>query len=623
MQILNSNTVVVFSNTELKEVLESENGYNYIFFGNNIILEEEITINSAKENVVINGTYLDVRYTYIVNNVDTNCVINAKLENKKVTVKNLDIVCTSEFGVIKFPALSEYKNTMLEYINIKFNGVQFGYNPYGKLKIIDCIVTIEDTNGISAQEAGEAAEVEIGGNTTITSNAKSFGLFFFQTGIQSPAFKVLANSRVNLRNETKEFMQGTNALDFKILHDADVTLVTGNGFASYTIHGARDVLIDERASFTFIENKHQRIPMWTIYGTLTVNEGATFQVINTYDNTPSDNYNLHFKGNNCKIILNNPHSFVLYTKNANVLYTNNPLKYTFNVSRINMWPNATQFSSAGDIYNLPDYLWYKDDGLINIWGTVTATDTSITSHNFTEKELSKISSLNDFAFQSRKQFSIGERIFNIHPITNVSDSISGYTQAFAEILIKYNDVVEVIAADENGFFEHFIETSISDNTEIEIISCVANSFIYSTRIFNTPHKGELNILEASNSATFLLSPISMTPVILPKKNQSMIKIVDSRQVGSEWKLYVRLVSPMSSQNGFILNNAVIFKKFNNEVVTLNDKPTLVFSGNNNNGNVELYNLVWSTEKGILLNLENNALEVNEEYIAKIIWNIEE
>lgn len=124
-------------------------------------------------------------------------------------------------------------------------------------------------------------------------------------------------------------MNGTNKLNFTILHDTKVHLTTGNGFSSTTVHGANNVLIDERASFIFIEKNHQRVPMWAIFGSLTMKEDSELQIINSYANTPSDNYNIHFKGSDCKIILDNPKKFTIYTKNANVIYTNNPL--TFNI----------------------------------------------------------------------------------------------------------------------------------------------------------------------------------------------------------------------------------------------------------------------------------------------------
>ncbi len=48
MEIIDKNTVVIFTSTELKDVLQNDNEYNYIFLGANITLESGIKINSKK-----------------------------------------------------------------------------------------------------------------------------------------------------------------------------------------------------------------------------------------------------------------------------------------------------------------------------------------------------------------------------------------------------------------------------------------------------------------------------------------------------------------------------------------------------------------------------------------------
>ena len=85
-------------------------------------------------------------------------------------------------------------------------------------------------------------------------------------------------------------MSGTNKLNFTILHDTSVHLTTGNGVAKLADYGVNNVLIDERASFKFLEKSHERIPMWAIFGSLTMKEASTLQIINSYNNTPSDNF---------------------------------------------------------------------------------------------------------------------------------------------------------------------------------------------------------------------------------------------------------------------------------------------------------------------------------------------
>ena len=89
-------------------------------------------------------------------------------------------------------------------------------------------------------------------------------------------------------------MNGTNRLDLTIGHGAELLLTTGNGFAKTTTHGARNVLIEEKSTFTFIEKSHQRIPMWNIFGNLIVKEGTSVSILNTFMTTPTDNYNIYF-----------------------------------------------------------------------------------------------------------------------------------------------------------------------------------------------------------------------------------------------------------------------------------------------------------------------------------------
>lgn len=623
MQILNSNTVVVSSFSELREVLENDNLYNYVYFDGDILFEESFTINENKKSITIDGTYQDIDHIYIVDMVGESNVIYATSKLKNVTIKNLEVTSCNIYGIISFPASSECNDSVLEYINVKYDGVQLGYNPQGKVRILDSIITLEETDGVAAQEVAEASFVEIGGNVTITNSSNSYSAFNFAGGVIDSYFKILPYSKVSITSKNKEFMRGTTNLDFKVMHDAELNLITNNGFGSTSFQGANNVLIDERATFSFIENGHQRVPMWNIYGTLTINEGANFYVINTYVDTPTDNYNIHFRGENCKLILNKPNSVILYTPNANAIYTNNEMDFTLKVNRINKWTTSTEFTSAGDINNLPDFSWYKDDDYVEITGTFTSTDTNIDTHNFTEEDLKSLPLLTDFMFQNSRQFSIGLGKMNIHPVDNTSNALTGHTLAFADVLVKYDQKEEFVVADENGRFELTLADNIPDNTTIQIISCVAGTFIYTTREITVPHTGELSIIEEVNHIVFDLSLVAGMEKMLPKKAETVIRVVDSRLDGSEWKMYVKLAKPMTSENGFELVNAIVFKDFNDNISVVNDLPILVFTGENNGGNVLVSKVTWSTEKGILLDLENNALEVNEEYMASLLWNIEE
>lgn len=624
MKVLDSKTVVVSNSDELKEILEEDNTYSYIYLDSDITLTEGITINQDKNRIIIDGTYDNVRHTLtgLDSSESTDTIIVSSIEGK-YTFQNIDMVGSNLYGMIYVPSNSIYANLITEFINIKFNGVELSYNPYGVVIIMDSNITTEDTNEKTAQRVCDANKIEIGGKTTIYSTAVHAVLFSFLTTTLDPSITFLPNSRVTITTELREFMNGTTRLGFYVLHDANVYISTGNGFAAYTFHGTNNVLIDERASLTFLETKHQRVPMWVIYGVLTVNEEASVSIINTYASTPSDNYNIRFKGTANKIILNNPKSFVMYSKNANVMYTENPLEFSFNVSRANFWVDSTDVLVAGSISNIPDFSYYKEDELMMINGTFTTTETTVTSHNFTEEELKTIPDISNFSFINRKQFSVDNSYLTIYPINNTSQAIMGYTENLSEILIKYDGNEINVNVESDGSFSYPLDNVIPDNTNIEITSCVPTSFIYETRKLVTPHNGELTLVKGSNNVPFTLNPINLSPVILPKTSDTALIIVDSRINSSEFKVYVKLLKQMESETGKVLTDAVIFKNLGDSISTLNENNLLVYTGENNEGTNKITTVTWSTDKGILLSLENNALEINEEYNAKVVWTIEE
>ena len=376
MQVIDENTVVVTTSEELNKVLSEQNNYTYIYLGNDITMSSGLVINNTKEKIIIDGTYNNTKYTY-TNNLNTEGeVIKVSTTNKRIILKNMNIISSHGYGVIYVPSHPNYSNVVVEYNNINFRGVELSCNYYGTTKIIDSIIEVADTNNISAQRVCDSNRILIEGNTTITSTSSTNTIFFFNDVIPS-LVKIIPNSRVTITTD-RELMNGTNRLDLTIGHGAELLLTTGNGFAKTTTHGARNVLIEEKSTFTFIEKSHQRIPMWNIFGNLIVKEGTSVSILNTFMTTPTDNYNIYFKGNNQKIIIDNPKYIKIYTKKANIWYTNNPVEYTFKISRINMWSEAKDYTSACDLEDIPPLYWYKDNYPLEIKGIFDKDTTTIT-----------------------------------------------------------------------------------------------------------------------------------------------------------------------------------------------------------------------------------------------------
>lgn len=606
------------TNDELKQVISEDNNYDYIYLGNDIIATEGFIINSNKSKLTIDGTYNDKKYTYTNNLSLEENAIKASTTNKKIVLKNMNIVCSNGYGVIYVVSHPNYSNVLVEYNNVNFSGIELSQNYYGTTKIVDSIIEIKDVNNVPAQRACNSNRILIDGNTTISNTSTTNTIFFFNDVIPS-LVKIMPNSRVNI-STPKEFMNGTNRLDLTIGHGAEFLLTTGNGFSITTTHGARNVLVEEMADFTFIENSHQRVPMWSVFGDFIVKEGASVSILNTYMTTPTDNYNIYFKGTNQKFILDNPRNVNIYTKNANIVYTNNPVNFIFKFTRINMWIYALDYASACTLDDTPAFYWYKENSLAQISGVFNKDTTTVESHNFTDEQLNLLSDINNFSFQNKKILTMGLLKINVHPITSTSDSISGHTIPLANVKIEYEDKSIKALADENGLFEAKVDTVIPNNTVIKITSCLNGCF--TERKVTTPFNGELTLFKVTQNIAFSMIPTSINPIILPKQKENIVTVIDSRLNSTNWKLYINYTNPMMEVSGKVLIDSLIFKKFNNEEIDLKTNKKLIFESSDNGGNVNVSNVTFSIDKGLFLKPSKDLLE-GEDYSTKIIWSVEE
>ena len=606
------------TNDELKQVISEDNNYDYIYLGNDIIATEGFIINSNKSKLTIDGTYNGKKYTYTNNLSLEENAIKASTTNKKIVLKNMNIVCSNGYGVIYVVSHPNYSNVLVEYNNVNFSGIELSQNYYGTTKIVDSIIEIKDVNNVPAQRACNSNRILIDGNTTISNTSTTNTIFFFNDVIPS-LVKIMPNSRVNI-STPKEFMNGTNRLDLTIGHGAEFLLTTGNGFSITTTHGARNVLVEEMADFTFIENSHQRVPMWSVFGDFIVKEGASVSILNTYMTTPTDNYNIYFKGTNQKFILDNPRNVNIYTKNANIVYTNNPVNFIFKFTRINMWIYALDYTSACTLDDTPAFYWYKENSLAQISGVFNKDTTTVESHNFTDEQLNLLSDINNFSFQNKKILTMGLLKINVHPITSTSDSISGHTIPLANVKIEYEDKSIKALADENGLFEAKVDTVIPNNTVVKITSCLNGCF--TERKVTTPFNGELTLFKVTQNIAFSMIPTSINPIILPKQNANIVTVIDSRLNSTNWKLYINYINPMMEVSGKVLIDSLIFKKFNNEEIDLKTNKKLIFESSDSGGNVNVSSVTFSIDKGLFLKPSKDLLE-GEDYSTKIIWSVEE
>lgn len=617
MIVLDETTVVVFTYQELKTVLEGNNLYNYIYFGNNIKLTSGINISSTKKNLTIDGTYNNVTYTFEdVNSSTTSNTISINSTNaNKITVKNVNIVGHNYYGIIYVPDSNTYQNVIIEYNNISYTGPQISFHPSGLTRFINCNIII------NSQEIAECNRIEIGGTTTINHTSTSDSAFWFR-GSNQPYFKILENSIVNITITNRELFYGVNNLEFSVLSGATFILNSALGMA-YGSYGTGNVLLDKNSTTKITQTKkNSSYPTWYCNGIFNINENASFYIINNYANISSNNYNIYFRTTSAALNINNPKEIVLYNEKANIIYSNSTIPFNITLNRINIWNVANKLDTAGSIDNLPNYSWYKSSGLFNITGNITNTTTNVITNDFSQDDLNKLPSLNNFMFQ-KPVISVGKINLTLCSVSDESLNLCGYTVLNADVLISYLNNNDIVSANTDGYFSYNLTSPLSLGTNIKYIANKKNSFIYETREIQVKYSGELVLTNAPEKIQFKLSPISSLPILCPRLEDIKIIITDSRLESTNWKLYAKINHNLTSSNGYILTDSLVYVNDNKTVDILSNTPLLIYQGVNNQGETKITTISWEEDKGILLRIENEPIENNETYEAEITWILEE
>lgn len=621
MKVINESTVVVYTSSELKTALENDNGYTYVYLGNNITLETGIKISNSKVNLTIDGTYDGITYQFEdKKTLSSGDTITASFPTiLKVTVCNMKIIGYNYYGVIYVPESSVYKNIIVEYNNITYTGPQISFHPTGLTRFIDVNITIQDNTLTVGNEVAECNQIEIGGTSTILHSSKSNSAFWFRNSDCS--LKILSNAIVEFTSTYRELFYGVSNLTFSILSNASFTVTSNNGMA-YNNFGTLDTILFPNADFTIKQTaRNGGYATWYSYGSITLNENASLSIINDYSNIATSNYNIYFS-NNSSFILNNPKKVILYNEKANVIYTPSAIPFDFSFSRVNLFTSVINREEAITTATLPTYAWYKETGTSNIVGTFSNTSAKINSNNYTEEELANLPDINNFIFANKKIFSIGDFFFRIDAITDTDTKMSGVTLPLASILISYQDVNTVVNASDSGIFTYSYPDTLPIGTVITFQVKEHNSLLYHTKVIQIVYSGELLLESASKIVNFKLVPISLNPILCPRSSELVVNVIDSRVTSTDWKLYASIKHDLISPQEVTLKDSLVYKDDTGKITVLSSTPTLVYTGKKNDGSTLNTSVTWKDDEGILLMITDKLIN-GMEYETNIIWTVEE
>ena len=609
MKIIDEKTVVVLTSDELKNVLENNNTYTYIYLGENIVLTSGIKISSTKPNIIIDGTYENIRHTLedkkSLSASDTIYVTTGTL---KVIVKNVDITGNNYYGVIYVPESTAYKDVVIEYNNVVYVGPQMSFNPNGLTRFIDSTITVGDNSLTTGNEVAECNKIEIGGTTKILHTSKSNSSFWFRN--DNPYLKILTNANVDFTSESRELIYGVNNLNFEIMDGAKFKVTSKSGMA-YGTFGTGTTIIHQNASFTLKQTGSNGYATWNSYGIITMEKSSSLIIINDFTGIATTNNNIRFYTASSGLKLNDPELVFLYNKVTNVITTNSTSTFDFTFSRINLFSAAVNIEEDITETNKPVYFWYKTSELTNMTGTYTSSKTTLTSNNLTEEDLKILPALSNFNIVDKKAISIGTMKFLPNAVTDESLVINGITSENASVLINYNNESITVKADETGHFSYTLDNTLEIGTIITFNAKSNENLIYVTKAITIVYSGEITVDSYPNLITFDLTPISTQPLLCPKTKEIEITITDSRINSEDWNLYVTSTE-LTSGNDVLYD--IVFKNENEITKISNDEEVLVYEGKANDGTIKTTKITWTTDEGILLN-PKVPLKNNSEYKA--------
>ena len=132
--------------------------------------------------------------------------------------------------------------------------------------------------------------------------------------------------------------------------------------------------------------------------------------------------------------------------------------------------------------------------------------------------------------------------------------------------------------------------------------------------------GNLELRNAPSKIIFQKPLVSTEPLILGRKEKTItMSVVDSRAISSNWYLYAYIDNPLSTADGkYSLPDSLIYVDKNNQITTLGNSPTLIFSGTENEGTTKTTDIDWEENTGILFKVIS-PLYNGESYSTLINW----
>ena len=609
-------TKSVSSFAELKLAVEDADTTEIVVTNDIVFGSGGAKVNLTKSNLVIDfgGHTITDSNTLTF----TNAIYIASTTNTiTVIAKNAKWLGRNYYGVVGVYDGNTNSSIVLE--NIDYIGPQFVYNKNGKTTITNCTITLEK-NGSSAgpQEFCEANRLTISGNVVVNSLATSTAVVWF-TGANA-SLTVEENSTFEVIAPSTYLLYTDVAPDLLFKKNSSTKISTKGGLfynSSSSSHIAKTFSLLEDASFIAYKTASSSVPMFKCQSAFSIAENATFQLFSEVSSTSA----LVYFSQVANISILSPKSVVLYNNGGNVFSfqtgsASSPNILTVATNLFCLWDSAkTPLSSAGDFDDVPTTQYHKKDYASNVEMKINLSSSQVLSveNNLTDQDVGYPLTTSINLLKS-KVISMGNLTLSVDEITDLSQAVTGTTDALANVKVENGSAQFLGTANDDGSFS----VALTNTPTVDSVVKTSVNKQFLTKSLNSIVVGTISISKIStlNYLTFV-SP-SASNIIFRQNADWSIEVTDTRTSGGEWYLYAHIVEPLSFENEK-LENALVFK-YNGQKTILSSSPLLVYTGKWQQSQT-VTTISWSEIEGFLLEIVPNFEYKAGKYSTNLFWQI--
>ena len=631
---LPSNSIVVNDYAELTAALSEDNGYEIIYLDADIEAEQTgIAIHPSKPNVVIDGCPPDeenVRYTFSeLPDVTDDPSENIHLSNgnngtRNITFQNMIIKGQNSNGVIFIP--DNLSNVTVHYQNVAYSGPQAVTNPRGLVHLVDSSFEMYLSDTAISQYVVTANRIELDGAINVTTSdldAQILDAVFLPT-YTNPQIDFLENAKVTITVKGYVLNVHTDSANIHIRQNASLNVTGKSGFTPLG-ENIKNIMIAENAFVSIIQNDPQTFGTLRIEETLEMLPGSTL-IVTRFSPVGSP---IIFPTNEGRAIFDNPERVIIYSPSLSSIDFENDGFIKIITSSINAWDmDMIPFQDPFHIWNDSDNKFltiestYHNGHPVNVIHSLGDNSPSTTALAVDTFDLAKIELL-----------IFGRIDLSVDPVYTDSVAITGLTDSYeanhnVNVSADYEGLSEPttpIPATNDGTFSIDIEPEKLNPLNPITVTASFNSLTRREVVFpKAPPTGVLAFSVAPEDIFFDKMPIISIPTTIPRANGELtFSVSDTRNYPSAWRVDVSILTPLtatlSDGREVVLHDALVFVDEEGIMTSLSDMSLPIYREDSLVAGD--FDVVWSADEGILLNILPGNIYSNATYGTTIQWDL--